>query len=540
MSQRVSVYLRFSDIKQIGNTSFEVQEGVCEALCDREGYKIVDRVRNEAVSANKTNTQRVIELLDYCKNNRGKLDILLVYKLDRFARSQEQHHWLRSELLKLGIVLRSATEKIDESPSGKLVEGVLAAVNEYDNEVKKERSRSGMGVRVDQGLWPWQPPTGYMRYPHVGDELLPHVIDDSCVSYVRQIIEKFASNLYSHTQLSKEYSAKQIKNHKGEIIGFGPQLIKKIVSNVYYAGYLPNNEGKMLRGNHEAIVALSLIQKCIQIQKERSNNNTKKRLRLNPDFPLRPFVLCVCKVSMTGCWSEGGSGKEYAHYYCRNKDCQYYSKTIGLSLLHSKFIDYLRLIKPKEEYINNFKDVLLHKFRAREGDIKKENLILLEDISRLEKEEQRIVELAKKGILPDHILRKEMEQVENNLALARTRLQESPLQKISFESLWEYAKGFIRTLDTIWEGAAPEIKTRIQSFIFPEGVVYHSECLSHSSICRLFKVIEDFGSNKDSLEPPSRIKLLSAVYKTAALSLSYGGQWMCFVYFNARSKPYQA
>lgn len=119
IKKRVSLYLRFSDTKQIGNTSFETQEQVCRNSCLADEYEVVDIVKNEAVSASKNNTERIIDLLDYCKKNHSKFDILMVYKLDRFARGQEHHHWLRGQLLKLGIILRSATERIDESPSGK-------------------------------------------------------------------------------------------------------------------------------------------------------------------------------------------------------------------------------------------------------------------------------------------------------------------------------------------------------------------------------------------------------------------------------------
>ncbi len=181
MNKRAILYLRFSDPKQMGNTSIETQTQVCKNSCLAEGFEVVETIKNEAVSANKTNTQRIIDLLDFCKERKGKFEVLMVFKLDRFARGQEQHHWLRGQLLKMGIILRSATERIDESPSGKLVEGVLAAVNEYDNEIKKERVKLAMWARVEQGLWPWGPPIGYKPEQRpAGVKLLPHILDYNC------------------------------------------------------------------------------------------------------------------------------------------------------------------------------------------------------------------------------------------------------------------------------------------------------------------------------------------------------------------------
>lgn len=157
-NKRAILYLRFSDPKQMGGSSIEVQEKIARGACEVENFAVVDVIKDEAVSADSKKskqTQRVAHLLEFCKERKGEFDVLMVFKLDRFARSQEEHHWMRGQLIKMGILLRSATEKIDETMAGKLVEGVLAAVNEYENEVRRERSRLGLWRRVEQGLWPW-------------------------------------------------------------------------------------------------------------------------------------------------------------------------------------------------------------------------------------------------------------------------------------------------------------------------------------------------------------------------------------------------
>ena len=61
MKKRVAIYLRFSDPKQIGNTSFDVQRAVCHQSCEVEDFEIVDTIENEA---------KVIGLVD-CSGKRG-------------------------------------------------------------------------------------------------------------------------------------------------------------------------------------------------------------------------------------------------------------------------------------------------------------------------------------------------------------------------------------------------------------------------------------------------------------------------------------
>ena len=54
------------------------------------------------------------------------------------------HFALRSLLQSLGISLRSATEPIDDTSTGKLMEVVLAAFAQFDNDCRSDQPRAGM------------------------------------------------------------------------------------------------------------------------------------------------------------------------------------------------------------------------------------------------------------------------------------------------------------------------------------------------------------------------------------------------------------
>jgi DNA invertase Pin-like site-specific DNA recombinase len=86
-----------------------------------------------------------------------------VYKLDRFARNQADHITVRQTLKKYHTELKSVTEPISDSPVGKMMEGILSAFAEFDNNVRTERSVNGMKERIKQGIWVWQAPMGYCR-----------------------------------------------------------------------------------------------------------------------------------------------------------------------------------------------------------------------------------------------------------------------------------------------------------------------------------------------------------------------------------------
>jgi site-specific DNA recombinase len=85
---------------------------------------------------------------------------VVVFNLTRFARDKYDHFALRSHLQSLGISLRSATEPIDDSSTGKLTEGVLAAFAQFNSDVRSDRTRAGMGAALELGRWTFLAPTG--------------------------------------------------------------------------------------------------------------------------------------------------------------------------------------------------------------------------------------------------------------------------------------------------------------------------------------------------------------------------------------------
>lgn len=60
---------------------------------------------------------------------------------------------MRAKLKGLGSDRRSATEPSDDSPAGKLMETVISSVAQFENEVKAQRTRTGMQTTLELGRW---------------------------------------------------------------------------------------------------------------------------------------------------------------------------------------------------------------------------------------------------------------------------------------------------------------------------------------------------------------------------------------------------
>lgn len=122
------IYARVADPKQMEKLSLGTQEKICREYCERNDI-VVDRVFIEKGDSAKTADRTEFQvMLGYCRQNKNRLDFVVVYTVNRFARNSEDRFAVAGFLRRLGMCLRSATEPIDETPAGKFVESMLAAV----------------------------------------------------------------------------------------------------------------------------------------------------------------------------------------------------------------------------------------------------------------------------------------------------------------------------------------------------------------------------------------------------------------------------
>jgi site-specific DNA recombinase len=175
------IYARVSSSEQVDNTSLDSQEKYCMEYAQRESIEIVKVFREKGESAKTANRIEFINAIKFSTDKKNKIGYFIVYKLDRFARNQNDHVVTQEALKRCGVALRSATEHIDESPMGKVLEGMLSVFAEFDNNMRAERCKGGMMERVKQGVWVWEAPLGYYR-PYKG----------STFFQIRQLLLSFA------------------------------------------------------------------------------------------------------------------------------------------------------------------------------------------------------------------------------------------------------------------------------------------------------------------------------------------------------------
>ena len=118
--------------------------------CGRRGWDIAGEYVDAGVSSAKEHRPRLDAVLAACRKRR--VDAVVVYRYDRFARSLRQLVNALEEFRSLGIEFISLHEGVDTStPNGRLVFGIFATIAEFERELIRDRVKSGIAAAKSRG-----------------------------------------------------------------------------------------------------------------------------------------------------------------------------------------------------------------------------------------------------------------------------------------------------------------------------------------------------------------------------------------------------
>ena len=118
--------------------------------CKHRGWDIEGEYVDAGVSGAKEHRPQLDILLAACRKRR--VDAVVVYRYDRFARSLRQLVNALEEFRSLGIEFISLHEGVDTStPNGRLVFGIFASIAEFERELIRDRVKSGIAAAKSRG-----------------------------------------------------------------------------------------------------------------------------------------------------------------------------------------------------------------------------------------------------------------------------------------------------------------------------------------------------------------------------------------------------
>ncbi len=251
---RCAVYTRKSSEEGLDMefNSLDAQREACEAYVASqkpEGWLLVaDHYDDGGFSGGTLERPALKRLLADIEDRR--IDVVVVYKIDRLSRSLMDFARLVEVFDRGGVTFVSVTQSFNTTTSmGRLTLNILLSFAQFEREVIGERIRDKFAASRKRGMWMggWTP-LGY----DVRERKL--VVNDAEAIVVRRIFERFVK-CGSATTLTRDLAAEGVVNKYGKPIDKG--MLYKLLNNRVYVGDAVH-KGIAYQGEHEAIVSRAL------------------------------------------------------------------------------------------------------------------------------------------------------------------------------------------------------------------------------------------------------------------------------------------
>lgn len=158
-------YLRVSTDQQVSEgLGLEVQAEALAAYCEREGITLVETYRDEGISGAETISGRPALAAALVAVEDGDAEALIVYRLDRLARTLIlQETIIERVKARGGRVISTAEADVDaDDPTRVMVRQILGVIAQYERALISQRLQAGRAAKASRGGYAYgAPPYGY-------------------------------------------------------------------------------------------------------------------------------------------------------------------------------------------------------------------------------------------------------------------------------------------------------------------------------------------------------------------------------------------
>jgi DNA invertase Pin-like site-specific DNA recombinase len=283
------IYLRVSTKEQAEEGySIPAQAEACRRFIADQGWELADEYIDRGESARTADRPQLQAMLARLAEDRG-IDCLVVHKLDRLARNLEDHAAVRAALRKAGVQLHSVTETLEDSASGKLVEGILASIAEFYSANLGQEIRKGMDQKAAQGGWPVRAPFGYRNVRRDGPGRRGESVlePDHQAPIVVWAFERYAAGTLSLASLTEQLAEKGLRNRLGNPPGLS--AIHRMLRNPAYAGVV-RWKGVEREGTHAPLISRDLFDRVQSVLDAHSSGGERS---WKHDHYLKGTLVCA-------------------------------------------------------------------------------------------------------------------------------------------------------------------------------------------------------------------------------------------------------
>ena len=473
------IYTRVSTKEQAeNNASLETQKKYCELYAKKRNLSVIECFGGTYESAKSDERREFQKMLSFVKRNKN-IAFIIVYSFDRFSRTGVNGSYITEQLKKRGIIVLSATQEVDATTSaGSFQQDLFFLFSKFDNELRRDKTVSGMQEKLRKGHICGSIPFGYTNM-NPGKGKIPKLV----INEQGELLKK-AFELKAKHDLTYDEIAKRLQKYGWTKAS---KKLSDYFKNPVYCGLIVNKiiPGEVIEGNHPPLVSKETFLKVNNLlSTKKQGDNYKKD---NENLPLKRFV------------KSDKCGTPYTGYLVKKKNIYYYKnnrkgskENRSAKMMHELFEQMLMGYQLNDKrWKEPLKMLLMEECVNQHEESINEMIMLEKKINELESNLERIEKRFVLGEIDRDLYIKYKDQFDKELTEINEQIKSSQFNLSNLEKLIDKALEYALNLPKLWVCGDLEEKRRIQNMVFPEGIRYNHEKHSYRTtrVNTLFSVI---------------------------------------------------
>ena len=495
---RAVIYARYS-LNNQREESIEGQLRECGASAERKGYTVIKTYADRAISGKKADNRP--QFMQMIADSKQRLfDTVIVWKIDRFSRDKYDSVFYKNVLKKNGVSVISATEPIDDTPEGQLMESIFEGFLVYYIKDLSMKVSRGMTENVLNGKFNG----GGLTFGYRIDENKHFQPDPEKAPIVQDIFMRYASGESARSILNSLIE-QGVKNQRGKKLTYS--FVTNILKNRRYLGEYRFKD-TVVENAFTPLVTPEIFNKCQEILAANKRKPAHFK-NVQDKYILTGKIFCGhCGSTMAGVSGTSKTGVTHRYYHCRaakiKKTCD--KKRIQKELIENIVLDCTINTLNDEKLIDRIVDTC-YELQLRDNT---KLPVMTKRLKQIEKELDNVMTAIKQGILTPTVKQAldelEQEKAGLELAISKEKIERPTLSK-------EQIKYWICKFRLIDRNNETQVQQLINTFInsiyvyddkllitfnYKDG----EKCIDHSEIQEYMQKRKNSDNHKDYQSSP--------------------------------------
>ncbi|MCX6328939.1 MAG: recombinase family protein [Bacteroidia bacterium] len=502
----VILYKRVSTDEQAeSGFSLPHQEMIMKKYCEINHHNIIDII-SEDYSAKTFDRPEWNKLMDLLKKNRGKVDLILCNRWDRFSRNEYDAKTVIRELHKLGVTVNTVEQPLDlTNPENKLLLNLYLTLPEIENDKISMRTSEGSWRARNEGCWTAQAPKGYDNF---SDGKKSTLRSNTEAPLMIEAFKMLASGTYSADEVRKWLNDNKFKISKNTFL--------RCIRNPVYIGKIRTGAWKKepsqdVIGLHPRLISDEIFYRANDVLEGR-----KRNMKFHDDksdlYPLKGLLKCPeHHRSLTAYACRSHTGKLHHYYLCCKDRC---TQRHRIQDVHESIEDILSDISCSAQIVNLYKKTLEKLFEKDDYQRKDEIQKTRKELERLELRKSNLQNDLMDRVITSHDYQDMKGRVEREVVLVKNKLTDLQQEVSPFRIYIQKEVPLLENLMEYYRKSDGVTKKKILNTIFAEKLIVINgkviEPIFTEPIKLMLRISKSISNSKEKKEVSIDLKLLTS------------------------------